>query len=44
MLGFADVAISNGAEDRVTNEVKTVSGAEPVSFEAFAERDKAYWG
>ena len=44
MLGFADVAISNGTEDRVTNEVKTVSGAEPVSFEAFAERDKAYWG
>ena len=44
MLGFADVAISNGAEDRVTDEVLRLSGTEPVSFEAFAERDKAAWG
>ena len=43
MLGFADVAISNGAEDRVTDEVEKLSGAAPVSFEAFAERDKADW-
>ena len=44
MLGFADVAISNGAEDRVTDEVKRLSGVEPVSFEAFAARDAPAWG
>ena len=44
MLGFADVAISNGAEDRVTDGVARLSGREPVSFEAFAERDNAAWG
>jgi len=44
MLGFADVAISNGTEDRVTDEVERLSGAEPVSFETFAARDAAEWG
>ena len=44
MLGFADVAIANGAEDRVTEEVEKLSGTAPVSFEAFAARDKAEWG
>ena len=44
MLGFADVAISNGAEDRVTDEVERLTGAKPVSFEAFAARDVAAWG
>ena len=43
MLGFADVAISNGAEDRVTDAVEKLSGAAPISFEAFADRDKAAW-
>ena len=43
MLGFADVAISNGAEDRVTDAVEKLSGEAPVSFEAFAARDKADW-
>ena len=44
MLGFADVAISNGSEDRVTDAVEKLSGAEPVSFKAFAARDVAEWG
>jgi len=44
MLSFADVAISNGAEDRVTDEVEKLSGAKPVSFEAFSARDAADWG
>ena len=44
MLGLMDVAISNGVEDRVTDGVTQLSGREPVSFEAFAGRDKADWG
>ncbi len=44
MLGFADVAIANGAEDRVTDEVERLTGVKPVSFEAFAARDAAAWG
>ena len=43
LLGFADVAIASGAEDRVTDGVIRLSGVEPVSFEAFAGRDKAAW-
>ena len=43
MLGFADVAISNGAEDRVTDGVERLSATAPISFEAFAARDKAAW-
>jgi len=44
MLGFADVAISNGAEDRVTDEVERLTGVKPGSFEAFAARDAGEWG
>jgi ergot alkaloid biosynthesis protein len=43
MLGLMDVAIANGVEDRVTDGVERLSGAAPISFEAFAARDAAAW-
>jgi len=42
-LASMDVAISNGSEDQVTNNVKLVSGVAPMSMETFIKSNIHFW-
>lgn len=42
-LAVMDTAIADGAEDRVSPDVETVTGRPPTSFEAFAVENRAVW-
>ena len=42
-LAAMDSAIANGAEDRVSDVVETVTGRTPTPFRAFAGREAAAW-
>lgn len=43
VLAAMDTAISLGAEDRVTNEVQSITGRGPSSFLAFANAAREVW-
>lgn len=38
-----DTAIARGGEDRVTDEVRAVTGKSPTDFSSFAEKNRAMW-
>ncbi|KAI1214328.1 putative ergot alkaloid A [Annulohypoxylon truncatum] len=43
MLAEMDIAIKNGAEDRLNHVVEEVTGTLPLSFRDFAVREKEVW-
>lgn len=43
MLAMMDVALSNGAEDRITDGVQKLTGRAPISFEDFVRDNAAAW-
>jgi ergot alkaloid biosynthesis protein len=43
MLGFADVMIAGGAEDRTTDGVEELTAHPPTDFETFAQASAALW-
>jgi ergot alkaloid biosynthesis protein len=42
-LAAMDTAVANGAEDRVSPDVQTVTGRSPISFETFAAENRTIW-
>jgi ergot alkaloid biosynthesis protein len=43
MLAMMDVALSNGIEDRTTDDVQKLTGRPPISFEDFVRDNAAVW-
>lgn len=43
ILAFMDTAIAAGAEDRVTPDVASLTGASPIDFETFARANAHCW-
>ena len=43
MLGELDIAIKNGAENRLNDVVEKVTGRKAIGFREFAEKHKSAW-